>query len=170
MEQFKLPISTRQEEFSLAFLHAITASAGYSFEYTRVDMDAIDVNIMQRIDGEQIPHFEMLRVQIKCTYSHRPNNGFISYPLKVDAYNKLRQRCTNPRILMVVYVPESIDSWIQINTDCLTLYHSAYWLSLLNYPVTNNQETVTVKVPTSQKLTSVELSRIMTNLARGTLP
>lgn len=172
--EYKLPMPTRQEEFSLAFLHAITASVGYAIEKPRVDMYGIDVHITQGIrpsnSTEHPPHYEMLVAQVKCTYAHQPKNGFIDYSLGVKTYNLLRQRCTNPRILVVVHVPKESDSWTHTGTDCLTLFHSAYWMSLLNYPETTNRDKITVKIPTSQKLTPKELDRIMINLAQGTLP
>jgi len=39
---FQMPLKRQQEQFSLAYIHAIASVAGYSIEEIRVDIDSID--------------------------------------------------------------------------------------------------------------------------------
>lgn len=172
MGRFTIPLTRQQEQFSLAYIRSIASVAGYSIEEIHVDVDSIDLTITQCGNDEEYPMIEGLRVQLKCTYAHTPNveKGCIKFPLDVKNYNDLRRKSLNPRVLVVLHTPKDLDSWLKHSDDCLTLYHNAYWLSLRDYPITENKENITIDVPLSQKFTVDELTKLMDLLATGERP
>src|SRR5262245_53491513 len=113
MSQFVMPLTNQQEQFSIAWVHSIASAAGYAVEGVRVDIDCVDVTITQFGKWNDYPQIEGLKVQLKCTYSHTPKEDGIHYPLKIKNYDDLRRKCLNPRILVVLHVPETVDEWIK---------------------------------------------------------
>jgi hypothetical protein len=164
---FQISKKKQQEQFSIAYIRAIAAAAGYSVEETGVDEDSIDCNIIQRGNEDTYPFTEILRVQLKCTYAHKPNEQFLTYPLSLKNYNDLRRKCMIPRILIVLHVPENFENWIQQNDNSITLNHLGYWTSIKGLPETENSDTVSIKIPTIQKLTAESLRNLMNKLANG---
>ncbi len=62
----------QKEQYSIAFAHAVVATAGYAFQATIVDDDSVDITIRSRRgDGAWIK--PQLDIQAKCTSS--PNYG-----------------------------------------------------------------------------------------------
>mgnify|MGYP000662724646 CR=1 FL=1 len=164
---FHFSKTSLQQQFSIAYVHAISTVAGYSLEEIRLDEDSVDCSIMQRGDDKTFPLFESLRVQLKCTYAHHPDGEYLTYPLSLKNYNDLRRHCMNPRILIVVHTPENCEHWIQQNENSITLNHLAYWVSLKGMPDTSNTTTVSIKIPTSQIITIETLRNLMNKLANG---
>jgi hypothetical protein len=166
---FHISKTKKQEQFSIAYIRAIAAAAGYSLEEIIVDEDSVDCSIMQRGSGDKYPIHEALRVQLKCTYAHSPDGEYLTYSsLSLKNYNDLRRNCMNPRILVVLHVPnENSENWIQQNENSITLNHLAYWVSIKGRPERQNKETVSIKIPTSQILTIETLRDLMNKLANG---
>lgn len=173
MGRFTIPLTAQQEQFSIAYVRAIASVAGYSVEKPEVDADSIDLRITQ-CGGEDdtYPDIEGLGVQLKCTYAHTPNEeqGCIKFPLSIKNYNDLRRNNMSPRILVVVHTPKDLAGWLAHSDDSLTLYHSAYWVSLRNHPATQNTNNITIDVPLNQRFTVDGLVRIMDLLATGEKP
>lgn len=166
MPNYKFPPTVLQEEFSIAWLHAIASAAGYAYEFTRVDYDGIDATIKQRSNGTNIPTQENLAVQLKCTYACTPKNGSLSYPLKPASFNRLSGKRVNPRILVVLHVPRKCVDWLQHGKDQIVLRSCAYWTTLQDQSPTKNKAKVTVPIPTTQQLTVSELTNLMDQLAK----
>lgn len=77
-----LPSTHHQEEFSLAYLYAIVAAAGYAFNVPHRDVNSIDVTITQKDTKTFRPEIGCLNVQLKCTYSETPGtDGFLRFDL-----------------------------------------------------------------------------------------
>jgi len=170
MARFSIPKNSRQEQFSIAYIRSIASVAGYAVDETRVDVDSVDCTIVQPGDSDEFPEIEGLRVQAKCTYAHRPKSGSIRFPLSIKNYNDLRRECMNPRILVIVHVPQQIGNWLRHWNDSMSLYHCAYWLSLRGQPPVPNSTNVTVTIPTSQVFTVDALVAMMDGLAEGIRP
>lgn len=51
-------------------------------------------------------------MQLKCTHTDTGDGDHLTYPLKLKNYDDLRAETIVPRILVVVSVPEDIDSWL----------------------------------------------------------
>ena len=167
MPDYRLHMSKRQEEFSIAWLHAISAAAGFSFETKRVDVDGIDATISQKSEGKSRAIYEDIKVQLKCTHAHSPTGQTLTFPLKAINYNLLSGKRIIPRILVVLHVPEKIDEWLTHSTDKLVLRNCAYWTSLHNKAPTDNKTSVSVPIPINQRLTVSELVRMMDLAAKG---
>lgn len=166
--EYALPPTTQQEEFSRAFVTAIATAAGYSVERCSVDMNSIDFSIRQRSNGDNVPNFDALEVQLKCTYSHLPKNGYLSLPIDIPTYNRLRHiRVATPKILVAVHVPRDFDRWLIHGQDDMNLSHCAYWISLKGKPEVSNSDSISIEIPTSQKLTIDALRALMNKIARG---
>jgi len=177
MKSFKLHDSLQKEEFSIAYIHAIAAAAGFGIENPRIDVDSVDLVVKQYGDSqlEDYPFYEALNVQLKCTSrSELIKTDHIAYPLKIKNYNDLRQKTMNPRILIVLQVPEETQDWLKCSEQELTLRYSAYWFSLKKEPAVpitgKKDQKVTVHVPLKNKMTVKELQRIMNLLAKGEKP
>ncbi len=116
--KYAYSLKSRQEEFSVAYIRAVAAAAGYSVTKDSIDQDSVDVYISQRgnkDNEDDYPHYSILKVQVKCTYRHKPkSDGFIHFPLKLKNYNDLRRENTgDPFILVVLYIPSSDESaWL----------------------------------------------------------
>ncbi len=177
MKQLKLHKSLQQEEFSIAYVHAIAATAGFGVEYTRVDIDSVDLVIKQYGDSqlESYPFYDVLNVQLKCTSQQQFfKNDHIAYPLKIKNYNDLRRQTANPYILIVVHVPEDSQDWLRHSEKELVLRYCAYWVSLKDKPAVpatgSKDQTITVHIPLKNQLTVTELQRIIILLAKGEKP
>jgi hypothetical protein len=164
---FQISKTKQQEQFSIAYIRAIAAAAGYALEEITVDEDSVDCSITQRGNENKFPMIESLRVQLKCTYAHKPNSEYLTYPLSVKNYNDLRRNCMNPRILVILHIPENFEQWIQQNDNSITLNHLSYWLSIKGMPETQNKGTVSIDIPSTQKLTIEVVRNLMNKLANG---
>ncbi|MDD5228878.1 MAG: DUF4365 domain-containing protein [Methylococcales bacterium] len=164
---FQISKTKQQEQFSIAYIRAIVSAAGYALEEITVDEDSIDCSVTQRGNGNTYPEIESLRVQLKCTFAHKPHAGYLNYPLSIKNYNDLRRKCMNPRILVVLHVPKDCDDWIQHNENSITLNHLSYWVSIKGMPETYNEKNVSIKIPTAQQFTIETLKNLMNKLANG---
>lgn len=167
---FVLPPQKQQEEFSIAYLHAIVSAAGYGLEHIRIDYDSIDAQIRQYGVTDDFPKIEAISVQLKCTYHHAPKGASLKYPLKRKNYNDLRRDCMNPRILVVLHVPDSFDKWLVQNSGNIVLHNEAYWISLRGMEEREDVENVTIDIPTSQVFSVASLHTLMEKVAQGVKP
>ncbi len=170
MNDFTIPFTKRQEQFSIAYVKAIASAAGYSVEEIRVDVDSVDVTITQTGNDNGYPLIEGLRVQLKCTYAYTPHNGYISFPLSMKNYNDLRRTSLNPRILILLYTPPEQEKWLEHHDLYMLLRYEAYWISLRGLPSRPNKNNITVRFDTNQRFTIDELHRLMNMLAVGQRP
>ncbi len=150
-------LTHRQEQFSNAFIEAVAAVAGCSAAQNSVDNDSIDWTLSNRL-----PRRPKLDIQLKCTGNAGGPQENIRFPLLIKNYRDLiLTELSNPRILVVVVVPEEIEEWMGQMPERLTLRRCAYWVSLLGLPESDNENTVTVDVPRANLFTVDALSRMM---------
>jgi hypothetical protein len=165
-----------QEEFSYAYIHAVAAGAGYSFQSAtrQLDLAGIDATIHAvgkngTFKARPCP----LYLQVKSSYRNLLQSDHVCYDLAVTDYNALidDEFQTNPFILIVVLVPKERNEWLAHSEKELCLKHCAYWLSLRgNEPKTGSAKTVRVKIPRSQQLTVNSLQGIMLRISQGGAP
>lgn len=170
MMNFRMPLTQQQEQFSIAYVHAVASTAGYSIEEIRVDVDSIDLTIMQFGNGNEYPFYDGLRVQLKCTYKHKPQDGHLPFPLKIKNYDDLRRESAYPRILVVVYTPEEVDKWVLHSSSSLALHYCGYWVSLRGMPATDNKTAITIPIPIKQEFNVSQLNELMCLIAKGEKP
>lgn len=164
-----MDINKRKEQFNVAYIDAIAAKVGLKHLRADVDDDSVDVTLSGRgyVGKCRNPQIQL---QLKCTSvdSVSISGEVIKYPLKKKNYDDLRgEDVLCPRYLVVMIVPEDINSWAEHHEDYMALRHSCYWVSIRNHPDSDNTSTVTVDVPLAQKLTSEKLVLLMQAASKG---
>lgn len=165
-----MDLNQRKEQFSIAYLHAVASVAGYRTAEPNVDDDSVD-----RVIKARGPHGRrrspQLDVQLKCTEAMISRNGYFSFPLPIKNYNDLRGDDFHiPRILVVVFVPDTLESWLEQSEERLLMKHCAYWVSLRDAPETKNETSVTVHLPRIQQFTVESLKSMMRTIGNGGSP
>ena len=107
--------SKKKEEMSIAYLSALCASGGISFDLQRHDDDSTDAIIKKLVNLDDSRKCEsILRVQLKSTSSqYKEDRETLVYPLKVKNYNDLRAKATTPIILALFILPEKTCDWLK---------------------------------------------------------
>ncbi|GCL40132.1 hypothetical protein SR1949_52660 [Sphaerospermopsis reniformis] len=164
-----MDINQQKEQFSITYVRAIAAVAGYSIYRPEIDNDSVDLGIISRGGTGKIfsPRVEL---QLKCTARDVLEENCIKYPLILKNYHDLRINSLVPRILVVVLVPEKITDWIKQTEEELCLRYCAYWVSLRGMPDTTNTTNVTIKIPRSNQFTLDALQTIIQRISLGDLP
>ncbi|GEM_PF-1798245 len=165
----QLAISDRQDLYSMAYVRAIVVTAGFNFSKEEVDRNSADLHIEHILPDGFAPIYQRLSIQVKCTYAHGINSdGTIHYPLPVRNYNHLRRLDIGPRILVVVLVPRpdlhTTEPWIEHQNNYTIFRYQAYWLSLMGASSTNNDDAVTVKIPTKNLFNVKAVYDLMDNM------
>ncbi len=150
-----LSISDRQDLYSVSYVRAIVAAAGFNFSKSELDRNSDDLFIEHLQHEDFVPAYPRLMLQIKCTYAHNvhPDNT-IHYPLPVRNYNHLRLDRIEPRILVLVHVPRpehQYEPWIECMDQHTVMRYRAYWKLLMGADPTENQDNVTIKVPVQNR-------------------
>ncbi len=162
----------QKEQFSLAYVRAVAAVAGFGTGHPAPDDDSVDLTLYATATGrtERRPRLDL---QVKCTSQGVRVPEEVRFGLKVKNYNDLRPPATAflvPRILVVVVVPEAAADWLVQTEDELAMRHCGYWLSLHGSPETDNQESVTVTIPRQQVFSPEGLQGIMQRVNDGGAP
>jgi Domain of unknown function (DUF4365) len=164
--------TVQQEEFSYAFISAIAAAAGYSIGPPTRLMDNAGIDISVTAPGEigsmLSPKFD---AQVKCTSDSRfMKETQIHYPLPVRNYTRLiHPYPLSPQLLIVVFIPKDLSSWVESTEDRTILQKSAYWISLKGKASTDNSDNITIHLPRHNLLTPLSLQEIMQRIARKEL-
>lgn len=166
-----LEISDRQDLYSMAYVRAIIATAGFNHSELALDRNSTDVEIVHARSNGFVPCYSRLCIQVKCTYAHTVHrDGAIHFPLPIKNYNDLRQAYFEPHILVIVLIPrpdlQETEPWIECVNGHTVFRYRAYWLSLLGAtePKDAHQETVTVKVPACNTFDVPTVSLLMTHM------
>lgn len=163
--------SIRKELFSYAYIEAISTAVGYECNIKKVIMDNAGIDISVETPGELnkclSPKFD---AQVKCTSKDCIKDGWVVFNgLQASNYRRLihpKPYCE--QLLIVVIVPKEVDEWIEISDygSIETLMRtSAFWTSLKDEPDTTNN-TITVKLPISNRLTPSSLRELMGKISR----
>jgi hypothetical protein len=154
--------NTRKERFSLAYIAAIAAKAGFDLVEPPVDVDSIDGALI--CHAGRRPRIEF---QAKATARDLLGDNEIAFPLPVKNYDDLRLDVIIPRYLIVVVLPENDADWLSHSEDELILRHCGYWTSLAGLPDTDNKTSVTVRIPRAQQLNPDALRTLMQTANQG---
>lgn len=158
-----------REQLSVAYLHAVSARAGYAWEPTRIDRDGIDGRICAR--GRIIPGASVaspvLGFQLKATSTIQSTKDPIPFSLRQKNYDDLRGHRSEPRYLALLIMPADPAEWMSSDGNELSLRRCMYWCSLRASPASNHRASTTVHVPRSQILDVNALRRLMEAAARS---
>lgn len=144
-----LPEQKTKEEFSFAYVHAVAASKSFIVNYTRIDYDSIDVSISSNglIEEDSSLYSPEIKLQMKATASPTFKENHLHFKLPIKNYNELRAKVANPRILVVLCIPEDQEEWLSHTCEELVLRKCAYYMSLKGMAETDNEYTVTIHIP-----------------------
>jgi hypothetical protein len=123
-------------ELSYAYLHAVSAQAGFgcSAAPRHLDNAGVDaqVDIRKRLHPDsQITSFS-LHFQLKATSQNiAVVEGSCSYSLEVPHYDKLRDAGAYiPRFLVLFELPEAPEEWLNVCPEQLVARKCGRWVSL----------------------------------------
>ena len=156
-----MDLNTQKSRFSLSYIEAVASHAGFQVEEVKVDFDSVDGTL--KADFGKRPRIEF---QAKATARDVVRENNVHFPLSVKNYDDLRLEAINPRILIVLVMPESIDEWIIQSDEELCLRYCAYWVSLNGRPASTNQDTITVYLPLVNVFDSAQLTGMMQSTER----
>ena len=138
-----LTIPDPEELLSKAYAHGVTARTGYVTAVYEKDRDGIDLRV--QAGGDMRPALEL---QLKATVNlHDVGDDLVAFPLPRRNYDLLRIETQTPRLLVVLDLPGDSLQWMTITVDELVIRHRAYWLNLLGWDETDNETSVTVRIP-----------------------
>jgi hypothetical protein len=138
--------SWQKEQFSNAFMLAITTEGGFTIGEWNVDKDGVDVTLRSNA--------LMVDIQLKCTQSPRTTQDGYSYDLDVKTYDKLSDpERSAPGYLALVIVPTDLNNWVTHYTQETLLACHAYWAAFDTDKIARpNQATTAVRLPREQRL------------------
>ena len=166
-----------ESELSYAYLHAVASHAGMACKCaTRLaDNNGIDADLVgwgPFPNGGYLTEVD-LKIQLKATIKNPADDGtYLSYWLdKLSRYDDLRAETVSiPRLLVVLFLPEDREDWIEHSSEALTLKKCAYWVSLRGAPDSQNESGVTIKIPKEQAFSTSSLQNIASRLSRHDFP
>ncbi len=152
-------LEDKQEQLSLAALHATCAKAGFAFGISGRIQDNwgwdAHADVKEKLDDRSELFDFRIRFQVKATRQDLTlRNGRFSFPLEVAHYNRLRAAAGSdcPTYLVVFHMPDGEGEWVSCSPEQLVLRRCLRFVSLRNAPETAN-ETITVYVPERNVLT-----------------
>jgi hypothetical protein len=160
----KLDANDHKEEFSLAYVHAVAAAAGFCS-----DRPSRDYGVDLRITGagpRRCRSYPTLDLQVKATSGDVVRDERVVLSLPVTNYDDLRWdgNRSAPFILVAVVVPASLEDWVAETEAELAMRRCGYWCSLRGMPPTSNTTTVDVSLPRSQRFCTRELEHLMSRI------
>lgn len=154
----------QMEQFSLAYVRAVAASAGYQITRPEVDDDSVDGVVMARTGNRA-----RLEFQAKATSRDVLRPDGLHFPLPIKNYDDLSADTMVPRILIVLLMPKDNNDWLNQTEEELCLRHCGYWLSLANMPPSSNTSSVTVHIPMANIFDQAQLDDLMAKADTGRL-
>ena len=120
--------------------------------------------IISTPEGKNDGEIGRLTAQVKCTSQIRFDKGdCLVYPLPTKNYNELIKRSLDPRILILILVPDNVDKWIDVSSASqeTLIRKCGYWKSLEGFPNTENKSTINVEIYKENILTPESLIQII---------
>ena len=154
--------NTSKERFSLAYIQAVAARAGYEALETKPDIDSVD-GLLRSTVGKR-PQIDF---QAKASSRDILQSSHVAYPLKMKNYEDLRAETVIPRILIVVLLPDDEAEWMTHSEEELVMRRCGYWLSLRGAPTVQNTSQATVKLPRLQLVNVTQLRQLMVRAENG---
>ncbi len=160
-----LSVPDEEELLSRAYAHAVASRAGYVTAFYEIDRDGIDLRI--QAGGAMRPALEL---QLKATVNLADaGDGNVRFPLPRRNYDLLRIEAQTPRLLVVLDLPREQEQWLTVTADELVMRRQAYWLSLKGYAETDNETSVTVRIPKENCFDVASLRALMEKSRTGRL-
>lgn len=168
-----MPIHPAQQkaQFSIAYLRAVIAVAGYNITSVDVDEDSIDIGLRGNRRDRTLRKAPVLDVQAKCTATDDGRGAHLPFDLSIKNYDDLREPSRHvPLILVVVCVPPDLGDWLEETPEHTAMRRCAYWLSARGQPPTTNTTTCRVQIARAQRFTVDAVRDLMNRLGDGGAP
>lgn len=163
-------MNSKKEQFSVAYVLAVAAVAGYAWYKPSVDDDSVDLGLAKKGGGTSV-RSPRLELQLKCSAQPILAEPTFAFSLKKKNYDELRDdRFLVPRVLVVVVVPDAATDWLTQNETELAMRRCGYWFSLRGMPDRANMVSVTLQMQRMQSFSVESLSAIMERIGQGGLP
>lgn len=147
-------LNQQKEQFSLAYIHAVAAIAGYQLELPVFDRASVD--------GRLLSDAEIIEFQAKATSQDIERNRTWHFRLPVNNHEDLRStRAMADRLLIVVKMPESPNDWGRWTDDEMCLESRGRWLSLRGERRASVIDNVTVELPPENRFDPAALTELM---------
>ena len=165
-----MDLNAQKEQFSVAYVRAVAAVAGYNTGRLDVDDDSVDLTLAER-GGRGTIRSPRLDLQLKCTEQAVLRPDRLAFELGLKNYDDLRPTdLATPRILVVVLVPADVDEWLDHSEQQLALRRCGYWVSLRGRSETPNAASVTIDIPRHQVFTPQAVTNLMATVGNGGAP
>lgn len=166
-----MTLNDLKAEFSHAYVRAVAHAAGYFVQEANrtFDRDGVDLTLLSRSPAGTV-RSPRLDLQLKATATPIMEDPF-PYDLDVKNYDELRsEQLQVPRILVVVSVPDTADSWVAATEDELILRRCGYWKSLRGQRSTTNRATIRIHIDRSACFHVDQVTAMMDRIRDGGLP
>ncbi len=163
----QVDLNEQKQQFSLAYVRAVAATAGFAVARPETDDDSVDLTILAKL-----PKRPRIDLQVKCTAARGwLERDHIPFDLDPKNYGELREEdVAAPRVLVVVTVPSDCGSWLAPAEEETLLRYCGYWVSLRGLEERGNVSSVRVRVPRANILSPGALSDMMARISAGGLP
>lgn len=158
----EMHVSTKMERFTLAYIAAVAARAGFEFVESQDDFDSVDGTL--RASFGRRPRIDF---QAKATSRDVLKADQVTFALSRKNYDELRIETITPRLLIVILMPSEEGNWLSHSEDELILRHCGYWVSLRGEPLVDNETSVTIYLPRAQRFDVDQLSGLMARAEGG---
>lgn len=168
------PAQQIEELLSCAHVQAIASRAGVSISFPDRDF-GIDGTFRQlTIRGSRrFPSGYALDFQLKVSTRYHLELDDVVYDLEVKTYNDLINRSLGnyaiPCILILKVLPPDSAKWLEVTEEGLLLRGGCYWTYLKGSP-SPNKETVRIRIPKRQQLTTDALLELLDRVVIGEWP
>lgn len=158
-----------ESELSIAYVQAVSAKAGFATEFTRVDLDSVDVTVCGKgkLSADSVLYSPKLDIQLKATKNRSVNaDGSISFNLPIKNYNDLRANCLVPKILVVLFLPNDDNLWLTHSVNQLIIKECAHWLSLKGFTGSSNAGHQTVRIPNTNIFSPETIYELLNKISK----
>lgn len=163
----------RQEEISKAYLRAVAAQCGFSVGSWSQDHGGVDTTVGAAATvGSGHLARPKIDVQLKATRQASVEKAkHISWKLDIEHYDSLRLPALQPHLLVVLLLPEDVDTAVEHSVEHLLIRRCAYWVTMTGQePAKAGAKTKTVRLPKAQVFSPAALRAIMENVSQGRRP
>lgn len=160
-----------RELLQQGILHALAGSAGCTLSPPHPDFHKTDWTFALKSSNHSVYEEAKVDVQLKATHTVTPaNDGDFGFEIDNDLFTTYAStKVHNPKLILVLIAPPSVDSWVKCLDKWTILRHSMYWINLYGKSPTGKNST-TVRIPYKQRLDPVELCRILHLIGDGGRP
>jgi Domain of unknown function (DUF4365) len=159
------------ESLSRAYVRALAGKAGLNLSIREYDygvdgnFDEITIREKRRVESGF-----SLSFQLKASTLWQRDDNTVIYDLEAKTYNDLvlrrNFRMAVPCILILFALPPDSSQWLIYNEEEMRLRGSCYWDYLSGAP-TENRQSVRIRIPRQQRLTSESLLDLIEKVKTG---